>query len=64
MPVITVHGADDAFGAPTAEITAADRAVLPQLIDKRLVPGAGHFVPHETPGPVAQALIDVLARAK
>ncbi len=64
VPVISVHGADDAFGAPTAEITQADRAVMPQLIDKRLVPGAGHFVPHEKPEPVAQALIDVLARAK
>ena len=61
MPVITVHGADDAFGRPPAEITAADRATLPQLLAKRIVEGAGHFVPHEKPGPVAQAMIDVLA---
>jgi pimeloyl-ACP methyl ester carboxylesterase len=61
VPVITVHGADDAFGRPSAEITAADRATFPQLLGKRIVDGAGHFVPHEKPGPVAQAIIDVLA---
>jgi pimeloyl-ACP methyl ester carboxylesterase len=60
MPVITVHGADDAFGKPSPEISAADRALMPKLIEKRLVHGAGHFVPHERPEPVAQAIIDVL----
>jgi pimeloyl-ACP methyl ester carboxylesterase len=64
VPVITLHGADDAFGKPAADITPADRAVLPQIVDKRIVEGAGHFVPHEKPEPVAQALIDLLARAK
>jgi pimeloyl-ACP methyl ester carboxylesterase len=37
---------------------------MPQIVEKRIVPGAGHFVPHEKPEPVAQALIDLLARAK
>ena len=60
VPVITLHGADDAFGRPSTQITAADRTVLPKLIDKRLVHGAGHFVPHERPEPVARAIIDVL----
>jgi pimeloyl-ACP methyl ester carboxylesterase len=60
MPVITVHGADDAFGKPSPQISAADRAVMPKLLEKRLVDGAGHFVPHEKPEPVARAIIDVL----
>jgi pimeloyl-ACP methyl ester carboxylesterase len=64
VPIITVHGGDDAFGRPSAEISAADRTVVPQLIEKRIVEGAGHFVPHEKPEPVAQALIDVLARSR
>ncbi|MBY0495020.1 MAG: alpha/beta hydrolase [Cyanobacteria bacterium] len=63
-PVITLHGGDDAFGRASAEISAADRTVMPQLIEKRIVEGAGHFVPHEKPEPVAQAIIDVLARSK
>jgi pimeloyl-ACP methyl ester carboxylesterase len=63
MPVITVHGADDAFGRPSLEITAGDRAVMPKLLEKRIVHGAGHFVPHERPEPVAQAVVDVLKRS-
>lgn len=62
VPVITLHGADDAFGRPAVEISAGDRAVMPKLIQKRMVHGAGHFVPHEKPEPVARAIIDVLAR--
>jgi len=64
VPVITLHGGDDAFGRPAVEISAADRAVMPQLIEKRIIEGAGHFVPHEKPEPVAAAIIDVLARSK
>jgi pimeloyl-ACP methyl ester carboxylesterase len=60
VPAIVLHGGADPFGAPTTEITAADRTVFPKLIDKRIVTGAGHFVPHEMPGPVAQAIIDVI----
>jgi pimeloyl-ACP methyl ester carboxylesterase len=60
VPVITLHGADDAFGRPPAEVTAADRAVLPKIVDKRIVEGAGHFVPHEKPVAFASALLDLL----
>src|ERR1700730_11057958 len=52
VPTIAVHGADDAFGRPAAAITAAERTTLPKLIDKRIVDGAGHFVPHEKPAAV------------
>ena len=64
VPVITLHGTDDAFGRPSIDISAADRAVMPRLIEKRMVADAGHFVPHEKPEAVAQALIDLLERAK
>ena len=50
VPVISLHGADDAFGRPAPEVTAAERAVLPHLVDKRIIEGAGHFLPHEKPG--------------
>jgi pimeloyl-ACP methyl ester carboxylesterase len=60
-PTIVLHGADDGFGRQSAEITAAERVVLPKIVDKRIVDGAGHFVPHEKPEPVAKAIIDVLA---
>jgi len=61
VPTIVLHGGDDAFGRQAADISAAERAILPKIIDKRIVDGAGHFVPHEKPEPVAKAVIDVLA---
>jgi pimeloyl-ACP methyl ester carboxylesterase len=60
VPAIVVHGGDDAFGRPPSQITAAERATLPKLVDKRMVEGAGHFVPHEKPEAIASALLDVL----
>ena len=62
VPVITLHGADDAFGVPSPEISQGDRTAMPQIVEKRIVHGAGHFVPHEKPEPVARAIIDLLAR--
>jgi pimeloyl-ACP methyl ester carboxylesterase len=64
VPTIVMHGGDDGFGRPAREITAAERATLPKLVDKRIVEGAGHFVPHEKPEAVASALLDVLGAAR
>jgi pimeloyl-ACP methyl ester carboxylesterase len=64
VPTIVLHGGDDAFGRPAAGITAGERATLPKLIDKRIVEGAGHFVPHEKPDAMASALLDVLGATK
>lgn len=64
VPTILLHGGDDAFGAPGKEVTPAERTLFPKLVDKRIVAGAGHFVPHEKAEPVATAVIDVLAAAK
>lgn len=64
VPTIVVHGGDDAFGRPAAAITAAERAALPKIIDKRIVEGAGHFVPHEKPEAIASAILDLLGVSK
>ncbi len=61
VPTIVLYGADDSFGHPGAATTDADRAVMPRLIEKRIVEGAGHFLPHERPDAMASALLDVLA---
>lgn len=61
VPTMVLHGGDDAFGRQSAEITAAERVILPKIVDKRIVEGAGHFVPHEKPDAVAKAVIDVMA---
>ncbi|MGE5244522.1 MAG: alpha/beta fold hydrolase [Betaproteobacteria bacterium] len=60
VPTVVLYGGDDAFGHPAAEVTDADRATFPRLLDKRIVEGAGHFVPHEKPEAVAKALLDAL----
>jgi pimeloyl-ACP methyl ester carboxylesterase len=64
VPAIVLHGADDAFGRPAPAMTDADRATFPRLLDKRIVEGGGHFLPHEKPEAVASALIDVLGATK
>jgi len=64
VPVLSLHGGDDAFGRATSDISQAERATLPKIVEKRIVEGAGHFVPHEKPEPTAQAIIDLLAAAK
>jgi pimeloyl-ACP methyl ester carboxylesterase len=64
VPTIVLHGADDAFGRPAPAITDAERATFPRILDKRIVAGAGHFLPHEKPEAVASALIDALGATK
>ena len=64
IPTIVLYGGDDAFGRPSSDVTAAERATLPQLAGKRIIDGAGHFLPHEKPEAVASALIDLLASTK
>ncbi|HUR34832.1 MAG TPA: alpha/beta hydrolase [Vicinamibacterales bacterium] len=61
VPTMLLHGGDDALGRVQPEVTAAERATLPGLVGKRIVAGAGHFVPHEKPAVVASALLDLLA---
>jgi len=60
VPTILLYGTDDTLGRPSTEITAADRTAFPKLFGKRIVEGAGHFVPHEKPQAFAAALLDLL----
>ena len=62
-PVITLYGADDAFGSPSADATPAERALLPHLVAHRVVPGSGHFMPHEKPDAVSSAMLELLKNA-
>jgi len=60
VPAIVLHGADDGLARPPAE-SPAERALFPKLMARRIVPGAGHFMPREKPDAVSSALLEVLA---
>jgi pimeloyl-ACP methyl ester carboxylesterase len=60
VPAILLYGADDALARPSADGTA-DRVLFPKLVDRRIVQGAGHFLPREKPEAVSAALIQLLA---
>lgn len=64
VPTIVLHGGDDGFGRPAPDTTDAERNAFPALVARRVVAGAGHFVPHEKPDAVAAALLEVLNASK
>jgi pimeloyl-ACP methyl ester carboxylesterase len=63
VPSITLYGADDALARPAPEATPAERAVFTTLVARRVVAGAGHFMPREKPEAVSGALLELLARS-
>ena len=63
VPTITLYGADDTLARPSAEATPAERASFTTLVARRVVGGAGHFMPRERPEAVSSALLELLAPA-
>jgi pimeloyl-ACP methyl ester carboxylesterase len=61
-PSILLYGATDPLARAAAETTPAERAVFPALVARRVIPGAGHFLPREKPETVSSALLELLQR--
>jgi pimeloyl-ACP methyl ester carboxylesterase len=59
VPTITLYGADDGIARPAVE-NANERNQLPALIARRVIAGAGHFLPREKPEAVSSAILEVL----
>jgi pimeloyl-ACP methyl ester carboxylesterase len=59
-PSILLYGATDPLARPSPDVTPAERAVFPALVARRVIPGAGHFLPREKPETVSQALLELL----
>jgi len=57
VPTINLHGAADGVGPVEASDTAARK--FTGRYERRIVPGAGHFLPWEAPDSVVQALRDL-----
>jgi pimeloyl-ACP methyl ester carboxylesterase len=64
VPTIVLYPTDDGITGPPSKNDAGDKASFSQLIDRRIVQGAGHFMPREKPEAVASALVDVLRATK
>jgi pimeloyl-ACP methyl ester carboxylesterase len=61
-PSILLYGANDPLRRPSPEVTPAEREVFPSLVARRVIPGAGHFLPREKPETVSSALLELLQR--
>jgi pimeloyl-ACP methyl ester carboxylesterase len=59
-PSILLYGATDPLARPSPDVTPAERAVFPALVARRVIPGAGHFLPREKPEAVSSALLELL----
>jgi len=55
VPTIILHGADDGVGAPANSIPR-DR-LFTRLIERKLIPRAGHFLSRENPADVVDAVM-------
>jgi len=59
VPTITLYGAEDGLGRP-AEDSPAERTGFTSLRARRIVQGAGHFMPREKPDAVSAAILELL----
>jgi pimeloyl-ACP methyl ester carboxylesterase len=58
VPTIVLHGADDTV-SPVRQ-SESHLSLFPSGTERRVVAGAGHFMPREQPGAVVDALLDLL----
>ena len=63
VPSVVLHGGDDGIRRPPAD-SPAERASFTSLVARRIVPGAGHFLPREKPETVSSAFLELLAATK
>jgi pimeloyl-ACP methyl ester carboxylesterase len=63
VPSIVLHGADDGVRRPQQD-SPAERAQFSSLLARRVVTGAGHFLPREKPEAVSSAMLELMAAHK
>ena len=62
-PTIVLYGGDDTLGRAGAD-SPGEQGLYANRVARRVIPGAGHFMPREKPEAVSQALLEVLAASK
>jgi len=60
VPTVVLYGADDGVARPPAD-SPAERALFTSLAARRVIAGAGHFLPREKPDAVSAAMLELLA---
>jgi len=63
VPTVVLYGADDGVARTPAD-SPAERALFTALMARRVIPGAGHFLPREKPDVVSSAMLELLAAAR
>ena len=61
---ITLYGAEDGIARPPVESPPAERAAFASLVARRVIAGAGHFMPREKPEAVSSAMLELLAATR
>ena len=64
VPSIVLLGADDGVGGPPPVDSPGERTSFTALAARRIVSGAGHFLPREKPDAVSSALLELMATTK
>ena len=65
VPTVVLHGAEDTLPIRREEVRLDERregAGVPTGTERRVVAGAGHFLPREQPAAVAEAILGLLGR--
>ena len=61
VPSIILRGMDSGFGTPEMNLES-DRLHFPNLVDSKIISGAGHDLPVQRPMEVSSALIDLIGQ--
>jgi pimeloyl-ACP methyl ester carboxylesterase len=64
VPTIVLYGANDGIARPSADSSPAERASFTSLVARRVIDGAGHFLPREKPEAVSSAILELLGTAR
>jgi pimeloyl-ACP methyl ester carboxylesterase len=60
VPTVLLYGTEDGTAGPPSTDATADHANFATLVSRRIIAGAGHFLPRENPQAFARAVLDSL----